>query len=104
MHDEYQASQPRSVEIGVSYPYLESPDRQRTRVLTYTGSAPDSLRYRVFKRILDIVFVMLSLPVLLPLLAIIAAVVKLSSPGPAKRRILLDVEVPDHVCQLSRGA
>ena len=82
MHDEFQASQPRSADIAGSYSFLEATDRQRTRVLADTGSAPDSLRYRVFKRILDIALVLLSVPVLLPLLAIIAAVVKLSSPGP----------------------
>ena len=39
-------------------------------------------RYRVLKRILDVVAVVVSAPVLLPVFLIVAALVKLSSPGP----------------------
>jgi len=51
------------------------------------------LRYRVVKRVLDIVTVILALPVLLPALAIVGAFVRLTSPGPiffSHRRICRD--------------
>ena len=50
-------------------------------------------RYRVFKRILDILVVLLGLPVLLPALLIVAAIVRFTSPGPvffSHRRICRD--------------
>ena len=40
------------------------------------------IRYRVFKRMMDLLCVLLALPILLPLLLLIAAVVKFTSPGP----------------------
>src|ERR1700677_293669 len=44
---------------------------------------PGSLfRYRVVKRVMDIVLVILALPVLLPALLLVAAVVRFTSPGP----------------------
>ena len=46
-------------------------------------SAPASaLRYRTVKRVIDILVVILGLPILLPALLIVAAVVKFTSPGP----------------------
>jgi len=57
-------------------------------------SLPSSLfRYRVVKRILDIVLVIVGLPLLLPALFLVGLVVKLTSPGPAffsHRRICRD--------------
>ncbi len=50
-------------------------------------------RYRVLKRILDIFVVLLGLPVLLPALLIVAAAVRLTSPGPvffSHRRVCRD--------------
>ncbi len=50
-------------------------------------------RYRVVKRILDILVVLLGLPVLLPALLIVAAMVRFTSPGPiffSHRRICRD--------------
>ena len=59
---------------------------------TYTR--PSTLfRYRVLKRILDILVVLLGLPVLLPALLIVAALVRFTSPGPvffSHRRICRD--------------
>ena len=40
------------------------------------------IRYRIIKRVMDLLVVLLALPVLLPLLLIIAAVVRFTSPGP----------------------
>jgi Undecaprenyl-phosphate galactose phosphotransferase WbaP len=55
---------------------------------------PSSLyRYRVIKRIVDIVLVILALPVLLPALFLVGMVVRLTSPGPvffSHRRICRD--------------
>jgi len=57
-------------------------------------SLPSTLfRYRVVKRVLDILLVILALPVLVPALLIVTLVVKLTSPGPAffsHRRICRD--------------
>jgi len=48
-----------------------------------SSSSPERLfRYRIIKRTLDILLVLLASPVLLPLMAIIAAAVRFSSPGP----------------------
>ena len=48
-----------------------------------TRHLPASLfRYRVIKRVLDIVLVILSLPVLIPALLLVAALVRFTSPGP----------------------
>ena len=57
-------------------------------------SLPASLlRYRIVKRVMDILVVIVGIPVLLPALLIVAAVVKLTSPGPvffSHRRICRD--------------
>ncbi len=57
-------------------------------------TAPSSLfRYRTIKRVIDILVVVLGLPVLLPALLIVAALVKFTSPGPvffSHRRICRD--------------
>jgi len=59
-----------------------------------TRHLPASLfRYRVVKRVFDIALVILAMPVLLPLLLLIALVVRLNSPGPvffSHRRICRD--------------
>jgi Undecaprenyl-phosphate galactose phosphotransferase WbaP len=64
------------------YAYPESaPAGNVTSLRSYPG--PQQLfRYRVIKRALDILFVALAAPVLLPLFLVIIAVVKFSSPGP----------------------
>ena len=52
-----------------------------------------SFRYRVIKRTMDIVLVLLSLPVLVPVVLIIGAMIKFTSPGPvffSHRRICRD--------------
>jgi lipopolysaccharide/colanic/teichoic acid biosynthesis glycosyltransferase len=59
-----------------------------------TLALPSSLfRYRVVKRALDIILVILAIPVLVPALFIVGLIVKLTSPGPAffsHRRICRD--------------
>jgi Undecaprenyl-phosphate galactose phosphotransferase WbaP len=66
----------------------------RAAVSSAARHLPASLfRYRVVKRVLDIVLVILALPVLLPALLLVAAVVRFTSPGPvffSHRRICRD--------------
>lgn len=65
-------------------------------------------RYRVVKRIMDITLVAISIPVLVPVLLIVAAVVRFTSPAPSssptavsvRMAPLFHVEVPHHVRQL----
>ena len=81
MQDEYQSSQPRTAAISDSYSYLETEERRQTRTVSGEGTA-NSLPYRVLKRVFDILLVLLSTPVLLTVLGVVAAFVVLSSPGP----------------------
>jgi Undecaprenyl-phosphate galactose phosphotransferase WbaP len=68
--------------------------RPRTERARIDRSLPSSLfRYRVLKRVMDILVVMLAIPVLVPALLLVAALVKLTSPGPiffSHRRICRD--------------
>lgn len=68
--------------MEASYPYTEPVERQRAKAPDDKAKAADTLRYRYVKRILDILLVLLSIPVLLPVIALISALVILSSPGP----------------------
>ena len=82
MENEVQASQPRSVAISDPYPYSEAEERRQTRAAAKEGRPADTVRYRVLKRIFDILLVLIAVPVLLPLLAIISTLIVVSSPGP----------------------
>ncbi len=82
MQYEEQSSQPRSAAIGDSYVYEETGRRKQTKTSRDANRAADTIRYRALKRTFDIVLVLLSFPLLLPILGIVAAVVVLSSPGP----------------------
>ena len=90
MQNESQAAESRLLEASASKTALH--DFPEVTVSSHTSarshrareaSTPSSLfRYRVVKRIVDILVILLSLPVLLPALLIVAAVVKATSPGP----------------------
>lgn len=82
MPDEYQSTQPRSAAIDDAYSYIDTPEPVRTRPFAVDCGAVDGMQYRVLKRIFDIVLVLLATPVLLPVLAMVAALVILTSPGP----------------------
>ncbi len=82
MLDEMESSQPRTAALGEAYVYEETGRRRQTRTFGEESRAADTLRYRAVKRTFDIVLVVLSLPLLLPILGLVAAVVVLSSPGP----------------------
>jgi len=72
----------------------EGPRVQRPARARDVYDRPSRLfRYRVVKRVMDIALVILGLPVLLPALLIVGALVKLTSPGPvffSHRRICRD--------------
>ena len=67
---------------GDSYSFIETAERQQKKVPEDEARAADTFRYRVLKRLFDILLVLLALPVLLPLLTLISAMVVLSSRGP----------------------
>lgn len=82
MQDEFPSPQSRWAAVEESYSYIDTGGRQRGRSYELEGSAADNLRYRILKRVFDIGLVLLSVPVLLLMLAIVAAMVMMSSPGP----------------------
>jgi Undecaprenyl-phosphate galactose phosphotransferase WbaP len=73
---------------------IEHSHSQRSATTRREYALPSSLfRYRVIKRVLDILIVILALPVLLPALLVVAALVRATSPGPvffSHRRICRD--------------
>ena len=82
MQDEYQSPQSPSAIIEDSYSYTEAVSLPAVKLRQVDSAPSDFFRYRVLKRFIDIVLVLISTPVTLPLLGIVAAVVMLSSPGP----------------------
>ncbi|HZY61777.1 MAG TPA: sugar transferase [Edaphobacter sp.] len=82
MQAEYQSPQSQVAAIEDVYPYV-APVEHKARTSRWDEALPArQFRYRVVKRVLDIVLVLLSLPVALPVLGIVAAIVALTSPGP----------------------
>ena len=101
MQDESQASDARlagaTAGKSIGHDFAESLERGSSRPHSEAfrrASLPTSLfRYRVIKRFGDILLVILALPILLPALLLVAAVVKFTSPGPiffSHRRICRD--------------
>ena len=82
MPSEFQSTQPRSAALGESYPYVEATERRARPVHAQERVVATTFQYRCTKRVFDVLLVLLSLPVLLPLLAVISALVILSSRGP----------------------
>src|SRR6202789_2535099 len=82
MPSEYQSPESRTAAIEGSYSYTESVGRSLERFQRANRTPSDFFRYRVVKRCFDILLVLISVPVTLPLLAIVSAVVMFSSPGP----------------------
>lgn len=82
MQAEYQSPESRVAAIEDSYSYAEVAGHSLRR-LQWADELPAQLfRYRVIKRTLDVLLVLVSLPVTLLVLGIVAATVALSSPGP----------------------
>jgi lipopolysaccharide/colanic/teichoic acid biosynthesis glycosyltransferase len=82
MQDEFQASQPTHATFGTVYSF---PSSARGTAVLPSGriqAVPATVRYRYVKRALDILLVLLSAPVVLPILAIVSGLVLMTSPGP----------------------
>jgi Undecaprenyl-phosphate galactose phosphotransferase WbaP len=82
MQAEYQSPQSRSAAIEGSYSYQESAVRSLEGARRSTDIPSEYLRYRVVKRCCDVLLVLISMPVVLLVLGLIAAIIKLNSPGP----------------------
>src|SRR6266852_1587360 len=82
MQAEYQSPESRTAAIEGSYSYTETVGRSLGRSQRAKSAPSEFFRYRMIKRCCDVFLVLLSLPVMLPLLGVVSAVVKLSSPGP----------------------
>jgi lipopolysaccharide/colanic/teichoic acid biosynthesis glycosyltransferase len=82
MQAEYQSPESRTAAIEGSYSYPELAGRSLIGAQRLSGGPSDFFRYRVIKRCSDVLLVLISMPVMLLLLGVVAAFVKLSSPGP----------------------
>src|SRR5258705_6229129 len=82
MQAEYQSPESRTAAIEGSYSYTESVGRSLGKSQRANAAPSEFFRYRMIKRCCDIFLVLLSMPITLPILGMISAVVMLSSPGP----------------------
>jgi Undecaprenyl-phosphate galactose phosphotransferase WbaP len=82
MQAEYQSPESRTAAIEGSYSYTESVSRSLEKSQRTNRIPSEFFRYRVIKRFCDLLLVLISIPVMLPILGIVSAIVKLSSPGP----------------------
>jgi Undecaprenyl-phosphate galactose phosphotransferase WbaP len=83
MQAEYQSPESRVAVIEEPYSYAELTGASSLRRTQWATELPSGhFRYRVIKRSLDVLLVLLSLPVTLLVLGIVATMVALSSPGP----------------------
>jgi lipopolysaccharide/colanic/teichoic acid biosynthesis glycosyltransferase len=82
MQAEYQSPESRTAAIEGSYSYAGSVDHSPERSQRANGAPSEFFRYRVIKRCCDVVLVLISMPVMLPILVAVSVVVKLSSRGP----------------------
>ena len=82
MQDEYQSASPQSPVVENTYSFLDEAPRALAKPLSMDGIPSRLLRYWTVKRCLDILLVVISAPLTLPILAIISMAVKLSSTGP----------------------
>jgi len=83
MQAEYQSPESPVAVIEDSYSYAEVAGRSLQKSQWATAELPSQVfRYRIVKRILDVLLVLVSMPVTLLMLGIVAAIVALSSPGP----------------------
>ncbi|MBS1820785.1 MAG: sugar transferase [Acidobacteria bacterium] len=94
MQAEYQSPESRNVAaFEDSYSYIDTTALPSVRARRREQLPADLFRYRVVKRGLDILLILAMAPVLLALMAVVSAVVMLSSPGPifySHRRIRKD--------------
>jgi Undecaprenyl-phosphate galactose phosphotransferase WbaP len=83
MPQEYQSTQARPAALMEdSYSFVETAQRP-TESIRRANTLPAQLfSYRVVKRSMDIVLVLLAVPLLLPLMLVVAMLVRMRSPGP----------------------
>ncbi len=79
--DQYPVSRAAVLEAPYTYE-RESREKPRQRRSTAEHLPTSLFRYRVIKRVLDVVLILLTLPITLPILGLISLVVLLSTPGP----------------------
>jgi len=82
MQAEYQSPESRTAAIEGSYSYAESAGRSLGRSQRGNSAPSEFFRYRVIKRCWDILLILVSMPVMLPILGAVSAVILLNSPGP----------------------
>ena len=85
LHNDSNGSDARlsQADAGLLSGYREAGSEATAAARRVAAHEPASLfRYRVIKRVLDLCVVALALPILLPALVVVGAVVKLTSPGP----------------------
>src|SRR3982074_2721999 len=82
MQAEYQSPESRTAAIEGSYSYTESVGRSLGKPQRANAAPSEFFRYRMIKRCCDVFLVLISMPVMLPILGLLSAVVMLSSPGP----------------------
>lgn len=87
MHEEYQSPESRisaTLNDSYSFPLPETQIGSRPiEMLRRRDRLPSTLfRYRILKRAIDILLVLLAVPVLAPVLITVTLLVRLSSPGP----------------------
>ena len=82
MQAEYQSPESRTAAIEGSYSYPEVAGRPLIEAQPSRPAPSTFFRYKVIKRVGDILLVTISSPIVLLIMGVIAAAVKLSSPGP----------------------
>jgi Undecaprenyl-phosphate galactose phosphotransferase WbaP len=83
MQAEYQSPESRTAAIEDSYSYTETISRPILRTTYTLDRLPSSLfRYRVIKRCLDVLLILVSAPLIFLVLGAVVAMVIVSSPGP----------------------
>jgi Undecaprenyl-phosphate galactose phosphotransferase WbaP len=73
---------PLTANCIVPYGYAETAGRVRTKAVHIAKPPAEMIQYRVVKRSMDLVLIALATPILLPILLVLAILVKLTSPGP----------------------
>jgi Undecaprenyl-phosphate galactose phosphotransferase WbaP len=82
MQAEYQSPESRIAAIEDSYSYTETVGRPVSRAHRADRVPSGLFRYRVIKRCVDVLLVLISAPVTLAAMGVVSVMVMLSSPGP----------------------
>lgn len=82
MMTEYQFSETQAATIEGSYPYVGGVSHTSERIERVVPEPSAFFRYRVLKRWMDVALVLVFSPVILLVVAVVAALVKLGSKGP----------------------